>query len=41
MIKILIVDDSKEFCMSLADILEAKGYAVESENSGEAAIAKV
>ena len=41
MIKILIVDDSKEFCVSLADILEAKGYAVESENSGEAAIAKV
>ena len=40
MIKILIVDDSKEFCVSLADILEAKGYAVESENSGEAAIAK-
>ncbi len=27
--------------MSLADILEAKGYGVESENSGEAAIAKV
>ena len=25
----------------MADILEAKGYAVESENSGEAAIAKV
>ena len=41
MIKILIVDDSKEFCMSMADILEAKGYGVESENSGEAAIAKV
>lgn len=41
MLKILIVDDSKEFCMSLADILEAKGYGVESENSGEAAIAKV
>src|SRR3990167_2518865 len=41
MLKILIVDDSKEFCTSLADILEAKGYEVESENSGEAAIAKV
>ena len=41
MIKILIVDDEKEFCTSLTDILEAKGYEVESENSGEAAIAKV
>ena len=41
MTKILIVDDDKEFCASMADILEAKGYAVESENSGEAAIAKV
>jgi len=41
MIKILIVDDEKEFCVSLVDILEAKGYEVESENSGEAAIAKV
>ena len=41
MTKILIVDDDKEFCTSMADILEAKGYAVESENSGEAAIAKV
>jgi len=40
-LKILIVDDSKEFCMSMVDILEAKGYAVESENSGEAAIVKV
>ncbi|MDP3729278.1 MAG: response regulator [bacterium] len=41
MTKILIVDDDKEFCASMADILEAKGYEVESENSGEAAIAKV
>ena len=41
MTKILIVDDSKEFCTSLTDVLEAKGYEVESENSGEAAIAKV
>ena len=41
MTKILIVDDDKEFCASMTDILEAKGYAVESENSGEAAIAKV
>ena len=41
MTKILIVDDDKEFCTSMADILEAKGYAVESENSGKAAIAKV
>jgi DNA-binding NtrC family response regulator len=41
MIKILIVDDDKEFCASMADILEAKDYTVESENSGEAAIAKV
>ena len=41
MTKILIVDDDKEFCASMADILEAKGYAVESENSGEAAVDKV
>ena len=41
MIKILIVDDDKEFCTSLLDILELKGYGVESENTGEAAIAKV
>ncbi len=41
MTKILIVDDDKGFCVSMTDILEAKGYEVESENSGEAAIAKV
>ena len=41
MTKILIVDDNKEFCASMADILEAKGYEIESENSGEAAIAKI
>ena len=41
MIKILIVDDDKEFCAGMADILEAKGYEVESENSGTQAIAKV
>ncbi len=41
MTKILIVDDNKEFCMSMTDILEAKGYEVESENSGAQAIAKV
>jgi len=41
MTKILIVDDDKEFCTSMTDILEARGYEVESENSGEAAIAKV
>lgn len=41
MTKILIVDDDKEFCASMTDILEAKGHEVESENSGEAAIAKV
>ena len=41
MTKILIVDDDKEFCASMADILEAKGYEIESENSGEAAIAKI
>ena len=41
MTKILIVDDDKEFCASMADILEAKGYEVKSENSGETAIAKV
>ena len=39
--KILLVDDDKEFCESMTDILEAKGYEVESENSGPAAIAKV
>lgn len=41
MTKILIVDDEKEFCESTSDILEAKGYEVESESSGPAAIAKV
>ena len=41
MTKILVVDDDKEFCASMTDILEAKGYAVESENSGQAAIANV
>jgi len=41
MTKVLIVDDDKNFCTSMTDILEAKGYEVESENSGEAAIAKV
>jgi len=41
MTKILIVDDDKNFCTSMTDILEAKGYEVESENSGETAIAKV
>lgn len=40
MTKVLIVDDDKEFCASMMDILEAKGYEVKSENSGEAAIAK-
>jgi CheY-like chemotaxis protein len=38
MTKILIVDDNKEFCISLADIFEAKGYEVESRNSGQSAI---
>ena len=41
MTKILIVDDNKEFCISLADILEAKGYEVESRNGGQAAIDRV
>ena len=41
MTKVLVVDDDKEFCTSMTDILEAKGYDVESENSGQAAIAKV
>jgi len=41
MTKILVVDDDKEFCTSMADILEVKGYEVESENSGAQAIAKV
>ena len=41
MTKILIVDDNKEFCISLADIFEAKGYEVESRNSGQAAIDRV
>lgn len=39
--KVLIVDDNKEFCESITDVLEAKGYEAESENSGDAAIAKV
>ena len=40
-VKILIVDDDKEYCVGMVDILQAKGYEVESENSGAAAIAKV
>ncbi len=39
--KILIVDDDKEFCDSMLDILEAKGYAVNLEHSAPAAIARV
>lgn len=41
MTKVLIVDDEKAFCESMTDILDTKGYEVESENSGEAAITKV
>ena len=41
MTKVLIVDDEKAFCESMTDILDTKGYEVESENSGDAAITKV
>ena len=39
--KILIVDDDKGSCNSMLDILEAKDYDVELENSGSKAIAKM
>lgn len=38
---IMVVDDDKNFCDSITDILVAKGYEVESENSGPDAIARV
>ena len=41
MTKVLIVDDEKAFCETMTDILDTKGYEVESENSGDAAITKV
>ncbi len=39
--RILIVDDDKEFCDTMTDILKAKGFVVESENSGYTAIARI
>jgi PAS domain S-box-containing protein len=38
--KILIVDDEREMCMSMAELLEEIGYRVASVNSGKAAITK-
>jgi len=38
--KVLIVDDNEAFCSSLTDILEAKGYEVESAGTGREAIEK-
>lgn len=41
MAKILIVDDEKDCCETLKDILETKGYSVDSVHSGKDAILKV
>jgi PAS domain S-box-containing protein len=38
--KILIVDDEREMCTSMAELLEGIGYRVASVNSGKAAITK-
>lgn len=38
--KILIVDDEREMCSSMAELLEGIGYHVASANSGKAGIAK-
>jgi len=39
--KLLIVDDEKDFAMSLADILESYGYLVEKAHSGKGALDKI
>jgi two-component system, cell cycle sensor histidine kinase and response regulator CckA len=39
--RLLIVDDEKDFVLSLADILESYGYIVEMAHSGKSAIEKI
>ncbi len=39
--KLLIVDDEKDFVLSLADILESYGYTVEKAHSGKGAMDKI
>jgi two-component system, cell cycle sensor histidine kinase and response regulator CckA len=39
--RLLIVDDEKDFVLSLADVLESYGYVVEKAHSGKSAIEKV
>jgi len=39
--KLLIVDDEKDFVLSLTDVLESYGYIVEKAHSGKSAIEKV
>lgn len=39
--KLLIVDDEKDFALSLADVLESYGYVVEMAHSGKAAMDKI
>lgn len=38
MIKILIVDDDKDLCKIVSDVLKEEGYAVKIANDGESAI---
>lgn len=39
--RLLIVDDEKDFVLSLADILESFGYIVETAHSGKSALEKI
>jgi PAS domain S-box-containing protein len=39
--RLLIVDDEKDFALSLADILESYGYIVEKAHSGKGALEKI
>ena len=39
--RLLIVDDEKDFALSLADVLESYGYIVEKAHSGKGAIDKI
>ena len=39
--KVLIVDDEKLLCEAMTDILEFKGYEIDSAYSGHDAIARV
>ncbi len=41
MIKILLVDDDKDFCEIVSDVLKEEGYTVKIANDGESAINKL